>query len=504
MPRGGRRPGAGRPKKNAVETASNASFEDAKFSLNRPLIYLSSVEPKRELSAGDRITLMKMARWAVNNHGFAARIVRGIARYSIGSGLVPKAQSSNEEWNKLAEQSFEDRVCGQPFAFDKSGQVNFYEAQKLILEQVATDGDFFGQLVASESDAGMMRFFGAEHINSLFRDDRSDEWQDGVKLNRDQRPIAYRVQLDPSRADSEFRSLPAEQVMHFRKLHRFGYARGVSWLCNSVSRFQDWREMMENEQISAKLNTKIAMTIESPEAENIGLGNRLRKVKSADGREMIIDEMVPGAGTVALKPGEKLQAHRFDRPNVNFEKWVDFLAREISWGIGLSPEILWAIAGVGGPQTRYVLQDAETFFAELRQMIEYQFCRPFWTYWIYREIRNGRLPNPGDDWWRVDFRSPQRLTIDTGRDGKLRLDLVRAGLLSTPRYFDELGQDEAKETDDAIRAYLRKKKRVAEIAQEMGVEATLQEIFPPAPGSPPMIAEEAQELNEQPEDTDDD
>jgi lambda family phage portal protein len=486
MPRGGRRPGAGRKPKSAVETANNATFEDSRISLNRPLIYMTSISPKREMQASDRITLMKLARWAVNNHGFAARIVRGIARYSVGSGLVPRAKSSNPAWNKMVEELFEDRVCNEPFAFDKSGQVNFYEAQKIVLEQVATDGDFFGQQVESANGSAMMRFFGAEHVNSLRTDDSDEKWQDGVRLNGDNRPVAYRVILDPEKASSRSITLSASDVRHYRRIHRYGYARGVSWLCSSVSRFQDWREMMENEQASAKLNSKIALTIESPEAENIGLGSRLRKSFDATGRENIIDELAPGSGSVALKPGEKLIAHEFNRPNVNFEKWVDFLSREISWGIGLSPEILWAIAGVGGPQTRYVLQDAETFFGEMRQMLEYQFCRPFWTYWLWREIESGRVPYPGKDWFRVDFIPPQRLTIDTGRDGKLRLDLVRAGLLSRTRYFDELGQDDAAETDDAIRSYLRAKKRVAEIAKEEGVEATVQEVFTPPPGAAPV------------------
>lgn len=481
--RGGARPGAGRKRKDP----QSRSFEETAPTYNRPQIYLSSLEAKHELFAWDRIKMMKSARWLLNNSGLAQRIVRGISRYSVGNGLVPQARTADRAWNKQAERLFEDRVATDAFAFDKSAAVNFYEAQRMIVEQMVTDGEMFAQLAKSENGSAMARFITAEYVGNQSNDDDKNGWHDGVKVNDDNKPVAYRVLSSPTDQRGAVTDVPAGDMIHIRKLHRYGFLRGVTWLCSSVSRIQDLRTMLENEQLAANLNSKIGIVIESQDAGNIGLGSSMRKTTSGTTEEVTFDRLTAGTGSVQLKPGEKLSAHTFDRPNVNFAPWMEFMVREISWAAGISPELIWNMSGVGGAVARHILQDAEVFFSDIRQVLEFQFCRRFWRYWIWNRIQAGELPYPGDDWWRSDWIAPQRLTVDTGRDGKLRLDLVRSGLLSTQRYFNELGQDSEAETEDIIRNAAVRKRMVDEIAAEEGVELTVEEVFPPAPGTAPML-----------------
>ena len=488
----------------------NRSFEEAVPSYNRPTVYLTSLEAKKELPPWDRIRLMNHARWLVNNSPIAARIVRGISRYAVGNGLTPQARTANNDWNSRAEQLFEDRVATDAFAFDKAGAVNFYDSQRLIVEQMVADGEFFAQLCTSENGGGMCRFFGAEYVGSRMGDE-VDGWRDGVMVNEDNRAIFYRVLSNPMLRDGTYTDIPADELIHIRKLHRHGFQRGLTWLCSSVSLIQDLREMLENEQAAARLNSKIGLVIESPDAGNLGMGASMRKLRAQDvenslgtpidgtagsgssgsgtlpDEQITFDRLVSGVGNVQLKPGEKLTAHEFDRPNTNFAPWTEFVVRSISWSCGMPPELLWNMTGVGGAVTRHVLQDAEVFFSEIRQILEYQYCRRFWRYWVWHAMKRGDLDYPGDDWWRCDWIAPQKLTVDTGRDGALRLNLVRSGLLSSKRYFAELGQDVDSETDDIIRDYARKKRRVTEIAQETGVELSMSEVFPPAPGSAPIV-----------------
>jgi lambda family phage portal protein len=458
---GGARPGAGRkPKARSFEA-------DDPTTRNRPRLVLASLEGKKELNPSSRVALMKMARWARNNHGFAARIVRGIPRYAVGTGMSPQARTGDGEWNNLAEELFEDAVGSDAFAFDKSGSVNFYGAQSMILEQIITDGDFFAQLVRSETGRGMMKFVSAEYVGNPLGE-RDEAWLDGVRVNKDGRPIAYRVTKAPGSRD--YKDVSADDLIHFRKLHAWGYVRGVSWLCNSLQRFQEWRAMLDDEQASARLNTKIAMTIQTPD-EELSLGRGVTETKNDDGSNVVrLETLNDGVSAVRLQPGEKLAPHDFSRPSQNFEPWINFLAREISWGVGLSPEILWAIAGIGGANTRYVLQDAETFFAQLRHMIEHQFCRRFWRYWVWGEIRAGRLPFPGNDWWRVEFTPPQRLTVDFGRDSKIYLEMINRGMLSPQRWFNMLGQNWESEMEDVLRAKARHIKLIEQVSKEEGVD----------------------------------
>jgi len=206
-------------------------------------------------------------------------------------------------------------------------------------------------------------------------------------------------------------------------------------------------------------------------------------VQTGNDSTIALDKLVPGVGTVQLAKGESLKAHTFDRPNSNLPTFVDYLSREIAYSVGVSPEVIWSLAGLGGTASRAALMDADVFFGGVRLLIEQQFCVRFWRYAIWHFIRNGDLPYPGDDWFRVSFVPPQKTSVDIGRDGKLRLELVRAGLLSRRQYFNELGRDSDTETEDIIRDVARRKKAIERIAKEEGVQLTEAEVFPPAPGA---------------------
>jgi len=502
MPRGGKRPGAGRPRK--IGTPQNASFEAARPTLDRPQIYLASIESRKEATAYDRISLMKSARWAVNNSGIASRTVRGTARFAVGNGLVPQAQSEDHAFNKAAEQLFEDRYSGTPFAFDRGGQYDFYTCQAPLVESMITDGDVFAQLVKSESGTPMARFFGGEHIGDGNRKP-SDEKRlfDGVLVNDENKPTRYRFLPDPHDYSTST-DIPAEDIIHIYRPHRLGALRGMSWLAAAVSRIQDIREAMENELLAAKLNTKIGLTIESNDAQSIGLGSSRANKVLGNGEQYNVDKLFQGVGHIQLKPGEKLNAHTFDRPNRNLPTFVEFLTRDIAYGIGVSPEVIWSMAGLGGTASRAALQDADVFFGGVRLLLEQRFCVRFWRYAIWHFIRSGELPWPGNDWFRVAFVPPQKVSVDFGRDTAAMLKMLEAGYLSPRQYFNSFGQDVDEQTDDIIRGKARRKKRVQEIAQEEGVDLEYLEVFPPSPGSPaPVEAEEPDETPAPPRRQDD-
>jgi lambda family phage portal protein len=448
--------------------------------MDRPQIWLSSIEPRKEATAYDRITLMKNSRWAVNHSGLASRVVRGVARFSVGNGLVPQAQTSSHEFNRAAEQLFEDRYAYVPWAFDKGGTFDFYSVQQALIESMICDGDVFAQLTKSEAGNPMCRFITGEHVGDGTKS--GENIHDGVIFNKDGRPVKYRVLTDPTNYKGNFQDVPAEDIIHIRRIHRMGYLRGISWLASAVSRIQDIREALDNELASAKLNSKIALSIESAGGK-VGLGAGIVNAQTVGGGNIAIDKLVPGVGTIQLAKGEAIKAHSFDRPNSNLPTFVDYLSREIAYAVGVSPEVIWSLAGLGGTASRAALMDADVFFGSVRLLVEQQFCVRFWRYALWHFIRNGDLPYPGDDWFRVSFVPPQKTSVDIGRDGKLRLELVRAGLLSRRQYFNELGRDSDSETEDVIRDVARRKKAIERIAKEEGVELTESEVFPPAPGA---------------------
>jgi len=448
--RGGARAGAGRPRK---ETPRNAAFEAGEQSTERGVIFLNTVDPKRELTPQTRIKILEKCRWIYNNTGVGAYLIEHLAQRAVGTGIVCKARTSNPEWNRLAERAFENRACAEAWAFDASAQVNFYGAQSLILRQVACDGDFFAQFLTTQSGGARVRFIGAEAVGGSYL--KQDGFYDGVRVDKFGAPVSFNVTTD--RFKNESVTVPASDMMQFRHIRRAGYVRGVSWLHGAAMNLQDLSEILAYTKGAFKAGAQIGYTITSQEASNIGLGANKNKSLTVEGKEVNTDSLYNGTIIPKLKPGEKIESFKNDHPGESFEPMMRYVMGEVARAVGLPPEALMIFVGASGTEFRGLLEVAQNFLERLQQMLVDQFCRPFWKFWIYQEIKAGRLPYPGDDWWQCEFIPPKKITVDNGRDGRLYIDLLEKGLMSFERYANLHGFDAESEEDDILDTFERRK-----------------------------------------------
>ena len=484
--RGGRREGAGRPKKNSQNSKTDFAAYEASYRFNpqRMWVYSPTLDAQKELTAGSRQELIKKAQWLFNNSGLAGGAVEKIAR--LVGPLIPQARTSDETWNRAAEQAFQDSCTNAAWGVDVAGGVNFYQAQSLLVRQMAIAGDVFWHRMTSKSGRGMFRLIPGENVGSVIGDEK-DGWRDGVMVDKKGRPIKYRVLASP--ASSDYTDVSADDMTQVRRAYRLGYTRAPSWLARAANTLQDIAEYLAFEKQSAKLGASMAMVITSPEAGSIGLGSSLIKgASSSSSQPMTVDAMTNGSIIPQLKPGEKVESLINSHPAANIKPFLDTLKEEIAVGLGLSAQFLFDSTDAGGANQRWILEEASILIKEIQDIIIQSFAAPFWRFWIWNEIENGRLPMPGDgsDWWRCDFTPPADLSVDFGRDGRLMSDLFLRGQISPQRYYALQGLDADKQDEDIIRFAARRKKLIAEISQEEGVELTVADVFPPAPGAPPI------------------
>jgi capsid protein len=467
---GGSRPGAGRPRK---VDAKAAAFEAAEYSPNRSLIWLNTHDPRRETSPRTRTELLKKARWLYNNVPEVTYIIEHIAQRAIGLGIVPKARTGDAAWNRIAERHFEDRACGEAWAFDASNSVNFYSAQSLLIRQVAIDGDCFAQKLVTQSDGARFRFIGGESVGSTF--DSSDKAFDGLLLDKFGAPISYRVITD--HILGKYVDVPAADMMHIRHVRRIGQPRGISWLHSAIIPAQDKSETKSYVKGAFKLGSQIGYTITSNEQIKIGLGST--KATDANGNEISQDNIFGGTLIPRLKPGENIQSFKNEIPGPAFEPLMRDYTSDIARAIGVPPEALMLLVGLAGTETRALLEVAQNFLDRIQQMVIDQFCFPAWKYWVWQEVQSGRLPYPGDDWWRVEWVTPRKITVDNGRDGRLYAQLLDSGYLSWERYCNLHGLDAEAEEDDILSAYIRRKQK----CESLGLD--IAQVFPSSASSIP-------------------
>jgi capsid protein len=474
--RGGYRPGAGRPKK-----ATNFSSADGIASPQRMWIYTPTLDASKSLTPSARIERTKKSFFLYEHIGLAACAVDTVAKF-VGP-LIPQATTSDEAWNREVEQAFEAACGNAAFGCDVSQAVNFYEAQTLLVKQMALAGDVFWQKQTSNSGRAMFRIIPGENVGSSYADQK-EGWIDGVKLSKLGAPTRYRVLKNPTNF-SEFNEISSDDLTRVGKIDRLGQPRSTPWLHRAADHLQDITEILGYEKMSAKLGSSLAFVITSPEAGQIGLGSSLQKVQ-AGGGTITKDLLTEGSIVPQLKPGERIESFNNAHPSANLDTFLTYLRRDIAHGFGIPNAILFDPEQAGGATMRFAMESASSTIKLIQETIINNFAFPFWKFWVWNEIQAGRIRENKEFGFlgKVAWVAPQKISVDIGRDGRLYSDMMQRGQISPQDFYNMQGKDHDKVLDDTIRAAVRRKKRVMEIAAEEGVEISVAEVFPPAPGSP--------------------
>lgn len=492
----------GRPARHSISNReSYFPFEAARQSGFRGLFYFPDLDVRSQTRRATRQSIAKKANWAYNNIGLAKSIIDRPARYVAGTGIWPTPISGDPEWDKYVKDWFDDSYRDPRF-FDVAGAVSFYTAQIQILRQFDLLGDHFGQPVVSAGGQAMMRFIPGYLIDNDPAADKAG-WQEGIRLDPAGRPREYCL-LKSSNATERAGVLQAAEVYHFRDHVLSGQLRGLSVLSRALDHLFDIDEILQFEKSGVKISSQLGYVITTnSEGDQMPMLPGMQKettsnVVGEDGRTTALTVgRLYGDGSVipTLRNGEKLETLKSDRPGSTFQGFLDYLVRDIAWGSGYSPEFIWSIANVGGASNRFVLEDAQGKFEDRQQNILIpQFCQPFYQFAVWQGMRSGRIPEPrgAARWWAAKWNTPKKATLDRAKEGKLLAQLVDQGLMDPDAYHGLFGED-GHEVDMQILAIRgRRQKMVDEYNAEHGTALTVEQLFPPAPGSvaPPVPAPE--------------
>jgi len=488
--------------KSLAPIAAYGSFQGAEQSSSRGYVYFPSIDTRREVDTYSRLELLRRARFLYNNVGLVRRIVNGISRLVAGTGLSPQALTTDSAWNAKAERHFTERA-GQRFVFDVGGRYDFFSAQRAIMRQRLRDGDCAAILTESAAGTPRVRMYESHQIGDIDKPwgasaDATDPWRDGVMHNRDNRPVAYRILGDAGASVV----VPAEDVIFFADYERIGQSRGLTILYHAVNNLLDTTEIVSFFKQGIKASNQLGFYISEDATKDgpQGLPGRIRAAKATTvggtAATVTQDKLFAAGQIQELNPGQELKVLHDQRPHPNALGLLDWCIRDISWGCGLSPEVLWNIASLGGANTRFVMADTQTFVEEQQQELIDLYCSRFWVYFVAKEIKSGRIDKPSDpEWWKHGWVPPPRQTVDFGRDGRLYLEQHRAGLLTSKRWNMMQGLDWKTEADQFIeeRVYLR------DTAAARGL--SFAELLPPAPGQAPAAAAPPTSADEDPEPT---
>jgi capsid protein len=468
------------PGEPAVQATTNTAFgawgwgqgyNAADQSTMRGYIYFPQLDTRKELTTYSRTEILRRARYLDANVGFAGRIINGLARMVAGTGLMIRPTTEDREWNKERAALFEQRN-GSNFAFDVGGRWDFYSSQRGALRCRYRDGDIGGAFTHSEAGLARCAFFESHRIaNGKVTSAEMDRIFDGVLVDRNNAAIGYRVLgNDDSQAD-----IPVGEFFYLGDYASAGKHRTPSILHRACNHLIDITEINAATKKGIKISNQIGYYIGQAATQSgagippMGEGaNPKTEVTLSDGTKRTLEQLLTQGGEIpGLPPGAEVKQLLDQRPHPNTAEFLKSLARDISWGVDMAPEVLWDIAALGGANTRYVMADAQSFIEVEQQNLVDSYAARYYIFDTRLEIAAGRIREPRDPhWWKHAVIPPARWTVDKGRDGKLHLEQVRSGALSFRRMLGWDGLD----AEHEIGTWLDEMKLIGDEAKRRGLD----------------------------------
>ena len=425
-----------------------SQFEGAKFSNKRE--WINSPYPadfKRVMSTFDRQELTRKMRWLSVNSGLIRQMIQDMAVYAVGDGIKAQPASGDAAWDKIAQKYFDDwanRPC------EVTGRYNWQELQQIACKKVDVDGEIFALKTYDSNGRPLLQLIEAHRVgNTNNAGGSADGLFDGVRFNKWGAVISYNV----IRSDGTGRDLPASSVMHIHHPEQVTGARAYSPMQHSINNVVDVLEIVSLEKLAQKANADIVRTITKESGQFAGdiADFEAFGMKPQDYPNGVYNNpnevgSFVGGKILALAPGEKLESHTSTRGSSAYVGMVEHLERGSCQGI--LPYEFVVEPNKAGAAMRLIVAKAERVFLARQQVLIHRLCAPTWAYVISNAIANGELPSPStDNWHRVNWVTPRRVTVDAGREATANQTDIQMGLKSLSDHYAEQGMDFIEETE---------------------------------------------------------
>jgi len=460
---------------NPVLSAGGGQGYDAvSASTMRGMIYWPQLDTKKEINPQTHREILRRARALTENIGLAGHIIECMA--DLIGYLTPMATTGDSEWNALANENFRLKQS-IPDVFDASGKFSFWEYQLKLDESAFRDGDVLPVLTQTTSGTARIATYEAHQINNPYGTaNGSDGWTLGVQTNRFNRHLRYSI-TDPNDRTA-VRTISASDCIYYGHFKKIGHVRPVSILRAAINHLIDIGEIVRDVKYGIKIRNQIPLTVESALGTNFQsnatqsiVGQiRSKSVPTTDGEgnaatsKINYEEIMTGGNIPRLLPGQSLKALIDASPHPNQLALLDWMVRDISWGCGLPPEIVWNMEKLRGANNRLLNSKLQRWIGA-RLLHKKNFVRRFWVYHVAKEMKAGRLPECRDpEWWKVAMLPQGSITADRGREGKLNIDLVANNMMSLQDFFAL----EGKHWLDEIRQISTEKKEMKDLGLVIG------------------------------------
>lgn len=480
---------------STIGQGANHYYEALRTNGDRTNVTIQSFgnTPQYGACENDRLYLSMLSRALYENGGYVGYAVNQIANYS--APVCPQAASENAEWNTKAEDWFE-RWCKRADFYNRA-EIDFDGLQTLMSQACDLDGDI-GITVTDESGIPQVQLIDGWRITNP---DKADEYtESGVKLDSKGRVQGYFV-----RSDGKHEFLSTNEMLLVRDPCLTSPYRGVSPMRRGMNDWRDAKDILGFEKLAVKHNASVIGVIKGGFLDESGgfdltaqPGNDAQSgitqeegeplADATPGEKQLSRQDLLGGDIPVLEDGKEFQRVESNRPNAQFDDFLSSLISQFAAGLDIPPAY-FLDSKLTGPNQRAVLGKAQKKFNTRQDTI----CRVVEWVWIRVigwAIAKGEL-EAVDDWDKVQFQRPAKLSIDAGREAMQDREDAASGLMTRQDHYGARGKDWQRETDQSFSEAEYILGKASELAAKTGVAVEIilsrfgYDTKPPAPPPDP-------------------
>jgi len=335
--------------------------------------FWNATSPFEDTASADRDTMRGRSRWLAANNPIMSNIDNSIIDNVIGKGIGLQSKTGIKKLDDEIERRWKLWMKNS----DITGQLHFFEQQKMVLRNRMVDGEIF--VYKKITKEGLkLQYIEADALDS-------NAGTNGITTDVDGKPTTYHFL-----SDNKSISIKAEHIINYFQSERPTQYRGVSEYKQAIVDIKNFSAYQSSTVKSARANAEIAYTIETERQANDF------KVSDESGEEL---EEINGLMVYYLKAGEKVSKHDNKHSGSGYGEFITNTVRMIATARKISYELAFRdYSQVNFASSRAsFIQDNKRFDGEQSHISTYYLDDIFET-WLEIEVLRGTLPISTAKW----------------------------------------------------------------------------------------------------------
>lgn len=471
---------------------SQLRYEAAKPTPDRPMTGRNEGDAASIQYQQDLYQIQREARNLQENFPVVAGLQEKFGTYGVGSNLRRIAHTGDDDKNKRIEEYLNECFA----SIDYTGRMDLSEMAQVVLRDYKLRGDIGFIPIINSDGSVQVQLIQPDCIGNPNRIITDSNLINGVHVDNFGKVTGYDVyRRNPNSSSYTFLSsyTPAEMGMVYR-LTSSDHYRGVSAYASAINTIKDLKISLQGAASRIKYASTIAALVtkergvQTPE----DIGNKYfdsTEVRQSVDRNGNHIEEQSFALIKYLAEGEGVETLDAKFPEQMIQDFFIFMVHEIAVSVNLPFGFVWDMANLTGPGVRFDSAQVQRQIEVEQSTIRKRFLDPVCKRMILFGALSGRLNvDPQDPaTYRGEWSFPAKISID-GRDDRIEIEKIRAGIKSKEEYQSERGKD-WREVDRQI---FIEKKSLKKQATEANVPYLDQTVLT-AGGQFPTLARQAEQ-----------